>query len=200
DNNVEIHRFVFQTSRYENFAEQVNSYILKDDSGNEKMAVFELLTDIPQESEDEVYQTVWNQDYNILSDLSLCYSHDFDKLIEGILRFKPLEVAVTTEFNIIRNQQTGNVIAILVRNPEPFNDPKIPLAEVADTIVVIDENDDVAADFKTLYSKDYSQAIISKNGSPVTESSLVIRFRYKLWNGSLYNVEKTIQLEININQ
>jgi hypothetical protein len=200
DNNKEVHRFVFQTSRYENFEDQVNSCILKDDAGNEKMAVFELLTDIPQSSEADAYQTVWNLNNDILSALSLRYSHNFDKLTEGIFCFRPLETAVTTEFNIIRNQQTGNIIAVLVRNPEPFNDPKIPLEEIADTIVVIDENDDVVAGFKTLYSKDYSQAIISKNGSPITENSLIIRFRYKLWNGSLYNVEKTVQVEININQ
>ncbi|MDR2064593.1 MAG: hypothetical protein LBP85_02620, partial [Prevotellaceae bacterium] len=199
-NNAEVHRFVFQTSRYENFEEQVNSCILKDDSGNEKMAVFELLTDMPASGEADVYQTVWNLDNDVLSDLALRYSHNFDKLMEGIFCFKPLEAATTTEFNIIRSRETGNIVAVLVRNPEPFNDPKIPIEQITDTIVVADENANVDTGFKTLYSKDYSQAIIVKNGSPITENSLFIRFRYKLWNGSIYNVEKTIQTEININQ
>jgi len=200
DHNVEIHSFVFQTSRYESFEEQVNSYILKDDEGNEQDAVFELPTDIPSGNENDVYQIVWNPNNNILPNLSLRYSHDFDKLMEGIFCFKPLEPAVTTEFNIIRNQ-LGDVIAILVRNPEPFNDPKIPLEDVAKTIVVLDDINDPEASplFKTLYSKDYSQAIITKKAGPITENNLFIQFQYKLWDGFMYKVEKTIQVEININ-
>jgi hypothetical protein len=196
DHNKEIHRFVFQTSRYENFEEQVNSCILKDDEGNEQKAIFELLTDMPVESEADVYTIVWSPHSDILPDLSIRYPHNFDKLIEGVFRFKPLEAAVTTEFNVIRNRATGNVIAILVRNPEPFNDPKIPLDQIADTIVGTKNN----IGFKTLYSKDYSQAIIVADGYPITNGELLIRFQYKLWDGLGYNVKKTIPVSITINQ
>jgi len=197
--NVEVHRFVFQTSRYAGFEEQVKSCILKDEEENEQMAVFELSADIPSTDENNIYEIVWNPDNNILP---LFYAHDFDKLTEGLFCFKPLEAALTTEFNIIRNEATGNVIAVLVRNPEPFNDPKLPLEEVADTILVVDAGGNVNAGFKTLYSKDYSQAIISKDAEPITENNLFIRFRYKLWDGAKYNVEQeeTIQVEITINQ
>jgi len=197
-NNVEIHSFVFQTSRYENFEKQVKSYLLKDENGNERKAVFELITNIAEDSENDVYNIVkQDKTANILPDLSLKYSHDFDKLIEGVLLLKPLEVAQTTEFNIIRNQKTDRIIAILVRNPEPFNDPKIPLDEISKTIIVLNDNNE---EFKTLYSKDYSQAIIAKKTRPITESNLTIQFQYKLWNGNEYEQKDTITVNININQ
>lgn len=196
--NVEIHNFVFQTSRYENFTAQVNSCILTDGETT-RQAIFDLSVDLDTASLNNAYSIVSGNNLNILPELSVKYSHPFDRVLEGIFSFKPLEYPVTTEFNVIRNDRTGDTVALLVRNPEPFNDPKTPLDTVADTIAVMNGLN-IDPNFKVVYSKDYSQAIIMKSGGAINEHNLRIRFLYKLWNGSEYAIEDTVSVTIAINQ
>ncbi len=60
----------------------------------------------------------------------------YDRLMFGGLKLRELPPALTTEFNVIR-YGNGSIFGILVRSPEPFNDPKIPADELADTITCI---------------------------------------------------------------
>ena len=69
-------------------------------------------------------------DDTLSNSLALKYQHLFDRAIEGILKMSPLDPAQSTEVNRIVNTNTGEVVALLVRNPEPFNIPKIPLEEI----------------------------------------------------------------------
>src|SRR5205085_4894777 len=54
------------------------------------------------------------------------WADPFDRLVEGVMRLAPLDAALSTEFNIVRNSTTDAVVAVWIRNPEPFNDPKLP--------------------------------------------------------------------------
>ncbi|MGB8190595.1 MAG: hypothetical protein WCF67_01690, partial [Chitinophagaceae bacterium] len=202
DNNMkseEVHKFVFQTSRYANFEQQVKSYNLKDEDNNERQAVFSIPLTVTAAAINTAYNIITGASDPDSTALEPKYLHLFDRATEGVLGFKPLDAAVTTEFNLLKNVATGETIAILIRNPEPFNIPKIPLTEMQGAIEVMSGATPDNA-YKVLYSKDYSQALIMHTSKKITAANLDFRFRYKTWNGSAYVPESTIDaLQIMVN-
>jgi len=211
----EVHRYSFETSRYGNFEEHVNSYILKshidDLTSNlviDKAAIYYHEQLISGSDITIAQQFVLNP--NSVSDsLIQEYAHPFDRIIDGILKLKqtltldvpppnntqtqPFPPAVTTEFNLIKNSDPSfnKLVGILLRSPEPFNDPKIP-GSVLDTTIVVEHTSTtsvVTTDYKLFFSKDNSRAFITKqNGSldmPET-GTYKITFSYKQFNGSTY--------------
>ncbi|WP_298515762.1 hypothetical protein [uncultured Kordia sp.] len=209
----QVHNYVFQTSRYQNFEAQVNSYMLidEDDSANNRQAVFNVA--LPNLTTDDI-----NTAYNIVdgnpdanSDaLETQYLDVFDRLLEGVLGMNPLDPAVNTEFNKILDGD-GKVIAILIRNPEPFNIPKIPIEQIngqeeifeeGSTVgyrgairvfdKVTDQDDDA---YKVLYSKDYSQALIMHDSKQITAETLSFKFRYLIWDVNKYVIDDTARAE-----
>lgn len=197
-----VHEYVFQTSRYLNFTEQVNSYIIEDEeTATQKQAVFDVPVELAAAAIQKAYDIVANpggqtNDYPLANQ----YQDLFDRIIEGVWEMLPADPPVRTEFIKIINSNTGKVIAILVRNPEPFNNPKIPLSEAEGMIAVLFGTGSVNNAYKVLYSNDYSQAIIMHSSLEITASQLNFRFRYLNWNGNEYVIEDTVQVEnININ-
>lgn len=200
----EVHKFVFQTSRYKNFNEQVNSYFLTDGQGEEQVdrdAVFYIETELSDTQIQLILKTAKQEAIDALltidqrNDLMNNYSHPFDRIIEGILKLTPVNQAISTEVNLIKNAETGKVIAVLVRNPEPFNNPKMPIEEVLDTIQIL-RNGQVDADFVTVHSKDYSQVLLVSQNQDVYVP-FDMQFKYKVWDGSKYEVtpDNTIVIE-----
>ena len=197
----EVHKFVFQTSQYPNFEAQVKScFINYEDNGTPytKQAVYELEKELDSTHIQAGLDTIKGI-ANTLSDaITQQFLDPFDRVVEGLFGFSPMEDAVTTEFNKIIDSNTGKVIALLVRNPEPFNHPKIPLEDVqrngtdAGMIEVL-MNDLVTIDtnYHVLYSKDYSQALIMNDAKWIQEAELHFQFLYKTWNGSEYEISDT---------
>jgi hypothetical protein len=187
----EVHKYIFQTSRYAHFREQVNSYMLKSGEGQElveRKAVFQIEKTFTTEQILAVWHTI-NGTANAYGDaMSINYQHAFDRVFEGILGFKPLDEAVSTEFNIIRNKTDNKVIAVLIRNPEPFNIPKMPVSDVKDTILVV-QGSSVDGTYRTLHSRDCSQVIIMHQSLVIDAAELSFRFQYKTWNGEAYTVD-----------
>ena len=216
-NNVvsseQVHNYVFQTSRYQNFEAQVNSYMLidEDNSDNNRQAVFNVeLPNLTPADITTAYNIVdGNSDTN--SDaLETQYLDVFDRLLEGVLGMTPLDPPVNTEFNKILDGD-GNLIAILIRNPEPFNIPKIPIEQIngeeeifedgstvghRGAIRVFDKATDVDDDaYKVLYSKDYSQALIMHDSKQITAETLSFKFRYLIWEVNKYVIDDTAKAE-----
>ncbi|MBP4136952.1 hypothetical protein [Flavobacterium geliluteum] len=187
--NTLVHQFGFQTSRYKNFEEQINSYFIteKDESGtiiNSRKALFEIKLNLAQDQIRALHDIIAGNS-NVSNDaLALKYQHSFDRAIEGILKLSPLDPARTTEVNRIIDTATGDIIALLIRNPEPFNIPKIPLQEIKDSIMVLDSAGDKKADYQVLHSKDYSQALIMNNDKKIIETDFDIQFDYRMWNNN----------------
>ncbi len=186
----EVHRFGFQTSRYATFKEQVESYFLSNEDGSATAnAVFRILKDISPLELDAAYDTIVGTPNSLSDDIAPNYQHAFDRVIEGILALPPMEKAVTTEVNVIRNtSDSDKIIGLLIRNPEPFNNPKIPISDITETIQVVNGAGIADASFKRLFSKDYSQVLIIPDSKEIVASSLNVKFEYKLWNGTSYIV------------
>lgn len=195
--NEKVHEFVFQTSRYQDFEEQVKSYSIKDENGEfGKQAVYQIDISLSSDSVTKALDIVsnpGNQNEETLNN----YQHLFDRVIEGVFEMPPLDPAVRTEFYKIFNLNSGNVIGILIKNPEPFNSPKTPLNEAKKMISLrkADGSEDTA--YKILYSNDYSQAIIMHNSAQIPSTNLDFKFQYLQWNGNHYNVEEIINITIN---
>ncbi|NEQ64339.1 MAG: hypothetical protein F6K21_02345 [Symploca sp. SIO2D2] len=198
----EVHNFVFKTSRYQNFEQQINSYLLSDGANNESKAIYH----IRHSFEDGSIQTAFDiiqmageiaagNSNAANSNLATQFSDFFDRVLEGVFSVPPLAPAITTEFNLLRDQDKADspIVGILVRNPEPFNDPQMPLKEIYDgTVAILDEQNNKVDAYKMLFAKDYSQVLIMHNPPPIPVSSLRIRFQYKRWNGNEYNIKDTI--------
>lgn len=194
----EVHRYVFKTSRYADFTEQVQSCSLMDETGKIELrkAVYDISSDFSgaiSEAISILEDTMANDDPVFVQ-----FQDKFDRMLNGVLKINTIDPALTTDFNIIRDTSSGNIIAVLVRNPEPFNDPKTPDTELADTIsLTVDTGN--AAD-KVILSKDKSQAFISNATMNLSPGSWLFTFKYKLFNGSAYaqvGPDETVTLPIS---
>lgn len=206
--NVLVHQFGFQTSRYKSFEEQIQSY--KIDEVTNRNALFDVKVSLDQERIDSLYHLAAAKTVlNALSDsLTLKYQHSFDRAIEGILKLSPLDPAQNTEVNKIIDTNTGKIIALLIRNPEPFNIPKMPLKEIKDTIAVVTVTLDAhgnkvytkKADYEVLHSKDYSQVLIMHKDKIILEPALDILFDYRKWSNEVTAVNDIKPLTSSINK
>lgn len=202
----EIHKFVFQTSRYKNFEEQVQSYLIEykdeNDVAQTKQAVYALEKELTPSQIQAALDTVKNQNNAMSAAITQQFLDPFDRVVEGLFGFSPMENAITTEFNRITDTNTGKTIALLIRNPEPFNHPKIPLADVSRNgnepgMVEVLQSNMVSIDtsYFMLYSKDYSQIIIMNNAKWIQQAQMNFQFLYKTWNGSEYETAATQKAE-----
>jgi hypothetical protein len=201
----EVHSFVFKTSRYKDFSEQVNSFYLEHEINGliaQRQAMLKFEKEFGTEEISAAIAVISGQPLTgfsneILNNLELNYQHAYDKVFEGIFGFKPWDEPVSTEVNVIKDINSGNIIALIIRNPEPFNDPKIPIVDIRETIQVLESNPE---EYRIMFSKDYSQAIIMEQSGNFERTLLTLRFTYKFWDGLNYvTTNNHIDLPININ-
>ena len=93
--------------------------------------------------------------------------------------------AIGTEFNMLRNGTTGAVVAVWIRNPEPFNDPKIPATELQRSLGVMNGLN-VDPSYKILFSKDGAQAFVMHPSRLIPVTQMAFRFAYFEWDGAAY--------------
>ncbi|WP_291131744.1 hypothetical protein [Flavobacterium sp. UBA7682] len=185
----EVHKFVFQTSRYKDFSEQVSSFYLEKEIDGvvaQQSALFKIEKAFTPDEINATYNTIINQSITgfsaeVLATLTNDYQHPYDRVFEGILGFKPWDDPISTEVNVIRDITTDTIIALIVRNPEPFNNPKFSKEVLEDTIRVTTKYGVVIPGYSVLYSKDNSQAIIMNDIKNISSSSLRLKFSHKVY-------------------
>lgn len=194
-NLAEVHRYNFQTSRYADFPEQVNSYKLKDRNGvYVKDAVYDDITVTLDTTRTAQLTALLSNSYPAGDPLEQEYADPFDRLQDGILQTGPIDPPVGTDFNIVRDS-LGNVLGILLRNPEPFNDPKIPPAVISTTITLSQGGGPVNA-YTVIHSKDRSKAFIGNATLNMPLADLQFTFRYLEYNGAIYNTASTVTVNL----
>ncbi|MCW3071346.1 MAG: hypothetical protein JWO44_1236 [Bacteroidetes bacterium] len=202
----EVHKYGFQTSRYKDFNEHISSYILQQNAitmAIEKAAVYELKKTYAPLLIIKAKQTL---DGTLPKTDSLHQEAaiNFDKLVDRVFELKELEPAEYLQFNLVIDSTTDNVLGILLRSPEPFNDPKTPLVELNSTIrmeVDMGSGYGAATDHVVHFSKDRASAFITNadNSLDVPRGISRFTFTYKLYNGSLYVVRATEQVVLDFN-
>ncbi len=187
----EVHRYVFQTSRYGNFEEHIHSYRFTDEEGMVTgEAVFDLEHPVPS-ADRNVAQSIINGSMPDTDPLVGTYALPYERLTSGVLKLGSLPAAETIEFNIVRDGTT--ILGILVRSPEPFNDPKLPETELADTIT-LSVDGGPTGDYTVLHAADRSAAWIApaSGALDLPEGSYQFTFNYKQFDGSAYQVIATV--------
>jgi hypothetical protein len=183
---IEAHRYNFQTSRYADFPEQVNSYRLRDRDGSHlRNALFDDIGVTLDAGRTAGLAALIAGSFPAGDPLEQDYADPFDRLIDGILRIGPLDPPVGTDFSLVRDAATGKVIGVLVRNPEPFNDPKIPAADIAATILLSQQNAPAKV-FKTFHAKDRSRAFVADPAMDLALHDLEFTFTYLVFDGAAY--------------
>jgi hypothetical protein len=194
----EVHRYVFQTSRYGDFEEQVNSYILETDPSDTSVITKEAKFEVSIELDSAALtlgQEIMNNTLAEDSNLRQEYADDYDKLIDGVFKIGALHPAATTEFNILKDTTSGQILGILVRNPEPFNDPKMPDSVIVQTIESSSGSEVLE---NKLFSKDKRNLLITNNDLNLVVGDYNFNFKYLQWNGNQYDVKSTVSLTIFI--
>jgi hypothetical protein len=186
----EVHRFVFQTSLYADFEAQVNSYHLDDGKGNKHDAIFRIDVPLSATEINLMYDIVTGNMSGPNATLAGVWADSFDRLVEGAMKLSPLDAPISTEFNIVRNSTTNAVVAIWIRSPEPFNDPKLP-DDVFPRSLRVMSGLSQNLSYTVLFSRDRSQAFVMHPSKIIPVTQLKFRFAYIEWDGFDY-VERTV--------
>jgi len=118
------------------------------------------------------------------SGISIAPSGDilaYEQTLFGTLGLSDLPPATTTEFLILKDSNSLTMLGVLVRNPEPFNDPKI-------SIDLLEEGIDLQLNGVNLtgkiVSKDSSAILFTNAGNFPADGTINIAatFRYKTYN------------------
>lgn len=181
----EVHQYVFQTSRYPDFVAQIKSYRLDDGKGSQRDAVFQIEWPLSVADLNLMYDVVsGNMSPENLA-LASSWADPFDRLVAGVMKLTPLDAAISTEFNVVRNKTTGAPVAVWIRNPEPFNNPRLP-GDVLERSLRVTDGLNVDLSYSVLFSKDGSQAFVMHPARVIPASQIKFRFTYIEWDGSAY--------------
>lgn len=194
EQRAEIHRFNFKTSRFSTFEEQAGSFVLNSSPGSEKYAIYPLQVNFTQtEIDGAIHDLIDDNPENDNAEV-IRYAARYDRLVYGGLGIKNLEPITTTVIHPLINvdpQGSGKrLLGILVRNPEPFNNPKLPLESLSNTVglsltpaggaVLAPES------FIYIHSQDTSAVFISNTGLNLPAGMASLHFKYKIFNGNDY--------------
>ena len=124
-----------------------------------------------------------------------------ERVLQGAFKLGTLHPAISTEFNIVKNTDTGgNLLGIWIRCPEPFNDPKLPGNEM-ETTVRLSVNSDSESNYKAIFSKDAREVFITnQNGSlNMPYGEYAFTFDYREWDGQQYITASSVPVNFTIN-
>lgn len=170
----EVHRYAFQTSRYGSFPEHIESYDLGSGHSALRTVPFTPL-DLVKAAQ------ILGNSLATTDPLVQEYMHPFDRLLRGALGIDALDAPMTTEITILTNAAGTITHGVLLRSPEPFNDPKLPEAIQQDGILATYTP---AAILLKLFSKDGSQVFISNANLQLVTGTLTLTFRQKQFDGN----------------
>lgn len=191
----EVHKFSFKTSRYNNFVEQVSSYILNDTVGSEEYAIYVHNTSFSNDYISNTLNLLHNTDMDDDPENVLQYAVKFDRLLFGGLKIKNLESGDRTVVTLVVNTNPADssdqrVLGILLGNPEPFNDPKLPSEVINGTVnlkVTLLNNSVVQGNqFTYIHSRDNSAVFITNAGLSMPLGNFELDFYYKIFDGLTY--------------
>ncbi|MGY0041046.1 hypothetical protein [Pedobacter sp. NJ-S-72] len=87
------------------------------------------------------------------------------------------------------------LLGILIRNPEPFNNPKLPVELLSDTVelslTLPDQSVQLPQTFIYIHSRDTSAVFITNTAMNLPAGDIKLHFRNKIFNGNDYLTEHT---------
>ncbi|MDR3706608.1 MAG: hypothetical protein P4L28_11975 [Paludibacteraceae bacterium] len=123
-NSIPVHSYQFKTSTYGSFNDQVQSFNIVNEDKTIRQALYSV-----QQAIDSTYisKAIQILTGNESSDSTLLgqYADKYERLVTGALQLGTMLPASTTDITLVKNTSTNTLVGLIVRNPEPFNDPKI---------------------------------------------------------------------------
>ncbi|MEJ7645304.1 MAG: hypothetical protein WKF87_11970 [Chryseolinea sp.] len=189
----QIHSFNFQTSRYADHTEQVDSYKLYDATRTSYVkAVYDLSVTDATVTQLLLEAVTDGNDVtsNTRPELITQYPDKLQRLLFGYLNLTQLYAAENTEFYLIKDVNNV-VIGLYIRSPEAFNDPRTPESELPRSIGLL--IDGLPVTVKKVFGRDKSEVIVFANFGSTQD--LTVKFTYLLWNGFIYDENQTTTTE-----
>ena len=192
---AEVHKYGFMSSRFATFQDQAASFILDAKPGSERHAIYNLDVNFTSDQITQNLLPLLNNDTDNTSALVMQYPVQFDRIIFGGCQLKAFEASSTTVINLLINTDprdgSKQLLGIIIRNPEPFNDPKLPADELADTFqLTLNQADGTVIQptgFTYIYSGDTSAVLITNSNMAVSGGEIVFTCTYKIFNGTDYD-------------
>jgi hypothetical protein len=197
--SVQVHKFSFISSRYATFQEQAGSYILDTAPGQERYAIYPTRVSFSPDYIDHTLKPLIDIDPANDPSAVLQYAVPYDRLIYGGLQLPAPEPIGNTVIQLIINTDPDDdtlktLLGLMVYNPEPFNDPKLPADELAGTVqlsmTLPDSSTLDPGSFIYIYSGDTSGVFITNTAMAITPGSISLDFFYKIFNGIDYDIEQ----------
>jgi hypothetical protein len=195
----ELLHYAFQTSRYATLAEQVDSWKLKvaTDGTVLERAVFDVGKAFTA-AELAVATSVLDGSMTAGDPLRQNFAEPLNRLLEGALHLEAIHPPRGTEFNVLRDTASQRILGVLVKSPEPFNDPKLPPGEIEQSVRLSVNGGDPAL-YKAIHSKDLSQVFLTNQDNSMNlppGATLDFTFDYKQWNGAQYQTDDTAHASV----
>lgn len=198
EQKAEVHKFSFKTSLFASFEEQVSSFMLNDSVEQPQYALYALPVAFTNAEITTQLKVLIDDNPDNDPTAVLRYAVKYDRLVYGGLALNNLEPVSTTVISLVINVNPEDatdkkILGILIRNPEPFNDPKLPVDLLADTIKLslTPSGGTVIGPgaFIYIHSRDTSAVFITNAAMEIPTGQMQLDFRYKLFNGNDYQTE-----------
>lgn len=199
-----VHNHVFTTSRYGDFEEQIQSFVMGVDGGTQILAKFtlELTLDIDDLT---LATTIVNTPASTSEEIQKEFPMIFDRLMDGALKTTAFDDSVCTEITVIKDITSNTLIGLLIRNPEPFFDPRINVQtlesnhNIKPIEIFIDNGSTSIPIDKLVYSHDKSKVFATVSSLSLPTGSVSVDFKYPEFDGANYIVNEQIEsIEFNI--
>lgn len=204
-----VHTYNFETSCYGDFAEHIGSYVrqgIHPDTGLPVSinAFFPLLIDKSVADINAIttkLPQILSGNLPVGDALIANFASIYDRIISGLLQLTALQAPTGTEVNVVKIKNTSNgvvtTLGLLVRSPEPFNDPKLPTVEMGRTLLVTDTAN-VNAQFTHVFSVDNASIFITNAALSLPLSTLNLAFSFLKYNGVAYEPAATVNVPVNL--
>ncbi|MDN5288989.1 MAG: hypothetical protein JWR38_5263 [Mucilaginibacter sp.] len=192
---AEVHRFSLKSSRFATFQDQAGSFILTPAADSGQYALYTIPVSFTADAINNTLKVLLDDDPANDPDMVSRYAVKFDRLVFGGLQLKNLGSDPNSVISLVVNTDPANanaqrILGILISNPEPFNDPKLPADQLADTVkltLTLPDHTVIGPDqFVYIHSRDTSAVFITNAAMDISSGSIQLRFRFKLFNGIDY--------------
>lgn len=174
-----VHEFVFRTSVFASFDEQIGGFVNEDGSNN----LFEIPCSMDSVRLSELRSAVSNND-------------DLKQLLPETVGIQSLPPSENMEVNVLRNTDKS-CIGLLIRSVEPIFDPRIDISELKrnNAITVTP-----AGNIETAYSGDRTMALIVGSAAPMPSGNYTIQFKNLVYDvaSDTYVANKTKDIKFDI--
>ncbi len=201
-----VHNYSFETSRYADFHDHIQSYnrtlvnpVTAEELQQPALYLLYLMRDgynvTPM---DILLNQIFTGNLPPNNSASL-----YDLIMHSAIKFDELHAVSGVEVGLIqiRNMETAEILrkGILVRSPEPFSDPKLPLAETQNSFSIAEEGN-TSTVFWSVMSDDHCSIFITTDTLSVADLGiLTLTFLSYKFNGIGYTIADTQAITVDLN-